>query len=257
MLIGAATLGIFAAIAIYMFGHAKPVVIQAQITDVLMARGLDAHGNPIGISQKFSTKHDTSVYAVVDLKNATKKTQVAYVRYYNGRYVDSKITVPSKDAAPKVFFYFEKGAGSYPAGNYTIVTYVNGKRAVQADYAYEPDVQGTASYRAHAAIAAVADAFGSMALAAERPHAITFVMRGIVTASTSKVLSVRVTNTSKNMLALKNTYQTIPLAKHTRITQHAKLLPVKMLMSGTTVLVYGIYDQASSRYIKVQWVKAL
>lgn len=109
----------------------------AQITSVVMARGVDSQGNPVGVATVFDRKTDKAVYAVLTLANATKQTKVAYMRYYNGKYVDSKVSTPAKAGAAKFFFSFEKGVGLYPAGNYKIVTYVDGRRSLESAFAFK------------------------------------------------------------------------------------------------------------------------
>lgn len=256
LLIGVAALALFGGIAFYMFGHVGQNVAHAQITNVLMARGLDQNGNPIGIGQKFDPAQDSSVYAVVNLKNATKQTQVAYVRYFNGRYVDSKVTVPSKDGVPTVFFYFEKGVGAYPPGNYTLTTYVDGKRAVQADYAYVANALGHTTTRSGAKtnLAAVTVATGTDPGASATTGKMAFVLSGSVVATSTTSITLRVKNTSKNMLTLKNSTQVLPVTKHTRVTKNARPFSLKSMTVGSTVRIYGIYDKVASRF-GIQWIR--
>ncbi len=106
------------------------------MTNLVTARSIDATGNPIGSTTVFDKSNDQTVYAVVTLAHAKKTTKIAYIRYFNGKYVDSKVTIPTKDGAKGVIFNFEKGIGKYPAGAYTIVTYVDGKKALSTSYSF-------------------------------------------------------------------------------------------------------------------------
>lgn len=109
----------------------------SRITKVAMSRSVDAQGNATGETSMFDVKKDKVIYAVLSLQNVTKKTQLGYVRYLNGKYVDSKVAFPSRDNMGSFYFTFEKGLGKYPKGNYTIVTYVNGQRSVKVDYVFK------------------------------------------------------------------------------------------------------------------------
>lgn len=108
----------------------------ASIQSVSMAKGIDAQGNPIGVATKFSSATDKQIYVVLALKNVTRTTTLAYARYFNGKFVDSKVIHPSTNGAAIAYFAFEKGVGGYPKGDYRIITYVNGKRSAQANYTF-------------------------------------------------------------------------------------------------------------------------
>lgn len=127
---------VVAALAIYVFGFSGLLAGKAQITSVVTARGIDAQGNPVNTTTSFDQKKDNVVYAVIGLKNATKQTKVSYIRYYKGKYIDSKVTVPGKSGVSSVYFTFEKGSGMYPAGDYKLVTYVDGKHSLETTYTF-------------------------------------------------------------------------------------------------------------------------
>gem|GEM_PF-5379317 len=124
-----------AVFAIYKFGGTGSA--SAQIKSVVISHGIDSQGNPVGVATVFDRTKDKTVYAVLTLANATKQTKVAYTRFYNGKYVDSKVSMPGKTGAFKFFFNFEKGVGLYPAGNYKVVTYVDGKRSLETAFAFK------------------------------------------------------------------------------------------------------------------------
>ncbi len=109
----------------------------AYITSIVVAKGVDASGNPVGASTVFSSAKDKQIYIFLSLKNATKKTTLAYTRYLNGTFVDSKVMHPTANGLASMYFAFEKGVGNYPKGDYRIVSYVNGKRSVETTYSFQ------------------------------------------------------------------------------------------------------------------------
>lgn len=115
---------------------AAPTVSAPTIVKAVMSRSIDAQGNATGEAAVFSAKTDKIVYAALTLQNVLKTTKLSYVRYLNGKYVDSKVAHPSKDGAANFYFVFEKGIGAYPAGNYKLNLYVNGKRSTSVAYTF-------------------------------------------------------------------------------------------------------------------------
>lgn len=110
---------------------------NAHITSIKISRGIDALGNPVSQTATFSSVNDHSIYVVLGLDGVRRKTQVSYIRYYNDKYIDSKVIIPQKDGAQSVFFSFEKGIGNYPTGTYKIVTYIDGSRGPDATYSFQ------------------------------------------------------------------------------------------------------------------------
>lgn len=111
-------------------------VAPASVTNVVLAKGVDAKGNPVGVSTAFNSAKDKQIYVILSLKNATKQTTLGYTRYLNGTFVDSKVMHPTANGVSNVYFAFEKGVGNYPKGNYRIVSYVNGKRSLETTYSF-------------------------------------------------------------------------------------------------------------------------
>ncbi len=109
-----------------------PAIVKA-----VMSRSIDAKGNATGVATTFNAKTDKIVYAVLSLKNATKNTKLSYVRYLNGKYVDSKVAMPTKDGITTFYFAFEKGVGDYPKGAYTLNLYVNGRHTQTLTYVFK------------------------------------------------------------------------------------------------------------------------
>ena len=111
----------------------KPVAV-ASIVGAQMSSGLSASGAALNPSTTFSPTAPT-LYAVLSLKNATQRTQLSYIRYYNGKYVDSKVSHPSVSGAKYFHFDWKLNAGqTRNAGNYSLVFYVDGKKAQTVNY---------------------------------------------------------------------------------------------------------------------------
>lgn len=115
---------------------AQPSVDAPTIVQAAMSRGIDVKGNATDVATTFNTKTDKIVYAVLTLKNVTKNTKLSYTRSLNGKYIDSKVALPSKDGITTFYFAFEKGIGDYPKGAYTLKLYVNGKRSQTLTYVF-------------------------------------------------------------------------------------------------------------------------
>jgi hypothetical protein len=114
-----------------------PSANDPAIVKAVMSRSIDAKGNVNGIADAFSAKTDKLVYAVLTLKNVTKNTKLSYARYLNGKYVDSKVAMPTKDGIITFYFVFEKGLGDYPGGTYTLKLYVNGRYSQSLTYVFK------------------------------------------------------------------------------------------------------------------------
>lgn len=114
----------------------KPVVV-AQILGVQMSIGLTTSGAALKSSTVFSPTTPT-LYAVLSLKNATQRTQLSYIRSYEGKYVDSKVSHPSTDGASYFHFDWALNAGqTRKVGSYSLVFYVDGKKAQTLNYSIQ------------------------------------------------------------------------------------------------------------------------
>ncbi len=149
LIIGVVVVVVIGATA-FLFGRSKPVIqlstppIPAAlpanapaIAKAVMSRSIDAKGNATGIATTFNAKTDKLVYAALTLKNATKNTKLSYTRYLNGKYVDSKVAMLTKDGITTFYFPFEKGIGNYPKGAYTLKLYVNGRYSQSLTYVFK------------------------------------------------------------------------------------------------------------------------
>jgi hypothetical protein len=114
----------------------KPVA-TVSILGVQMSTSLTTSGTASKPSMVFSPTTPT-VYAVLSLKNATQRTQLSYIRYYGGKYVDSKVSHPSIDGAKYFHFDWALNAGkTRKVGNYSLVFYVDGKKVQTVNYSIQ------------------------------------------------------------------------------------------------------------------------
>lgn len=106
----------------------------ASVSAVALGTSLAADGAVSKPTTVFAP-NTKNIYAVLSLENATARTQISYIRYYDGKYVDSEVSHPSKDGVE--YFHFEwilKDGKSLKAGNYSLDFYVNGKKAQTVSY---------------------------------------------------------------------------------------------------------------------------
>ena len=113
---------------------AKPIGVNATISKVTIGTVLGTSGAVSGASATFAPTTKT-IYAGLAVKNVTVRTQLSYVRYFNGKYVDSKVSHPSKDGVAYFHFAWTLVSGqTRKPGNYALTFYVNGKKAQTATY---------------------------------------------------------------------------------------------------------------------------
>ena len=76
-----------------------------------------------------------NIYAVLSLQAALAKTQLAYIRTFDGKYVDSKVSHPTQDGMVNFHFSWILNAGkTRKAGNYSLSFFVDGKKAQTVNY---------------------------------------------------------------------------------------------------------------------------
>ncbi len=118
----------------------KPIG-TSQILGAQMGTNLAASGAVLKAGTVFSPTTPT-IYAVLSLKNAMQRTQLSYARYYEGKYVDSKVSHPSKDGVK--YFHFDwvlKAGKTRKVGNYSLVFYVDGKKVQTVPYSIQVRVR--------------------------------------------------------------------------------------------------------------------
>lgn len=115
-------------------GTAQKPAAAPQVLSAQMSASLSSSGAALKPTTVFPPTTPT-LYAVLTLKNAVQRTQLSYIRYYEGKYVDSKVSHPSKDGAQ--YFHFDwalKAGKTRKVGNYSLVFYIDGKKAQTINY---------------------------------------------------------------------------------------------------------------------------
>lgn len=104
------------------------------ITDAVLASSIADNGSATSATSTFASTTQ-NMYAVLSLKNVSQDAQVAYVRYFQGNYVDSEISHPSRGGL--AYFHFQwslKPGVSRTPGNYSLVFYLDGKNMKTIKY---------------------------------------------------------------------------------------------------------------------------
>lgn len=115
----------------------RPVVpiTGARVLSAVVARGVDAAGDPMGETATFARASDQRIVLVVKIADGTTATTVGYRRYFSGVFVDGKNMHPARDGTGVVTFTWVKTGGSlYPAGAYWVNVLVDGKFAMRVDF---------------------------------------------------------------------------------------------------------------------------
>ncbi len=106
----------------------------AAITSAAMSTKLAASGASLQPKTVFSST-DPVIYAVLTVQNVTPYTELSYVRYFNGKYVDSKVSHPTQNGIKYFHFDWTLLSGkTHKTGSYTLNFYVNGKKAQNVKY---------------------------------------------------------------------------------------------------------------------------
>lgn len=108
--------------------------IAPQITDVIFSSDVGEDGSGVGSSTAFGST-TPNIYAIVTLSNARQDTAIGLIRYYNGIYVDSAVTHPSRSGLRYLHVQWSlKAAHHRVPGTYTTVWYVDGKKSKTATF---------------------------------------------------------------------------------------------------------------------------
>lgn len=99
------------------------------LVDVIFSTDVGEDGSGVGSSTTF-TNTTKNIYAILTVANSDQDTALGVVRYYNGAYVDSAVTHPSRSGLRYSHFQWSlKDGMTRTPGTYTYVFYVDGKRA--------------------------------------------------------------------------------------------------------------------------------
>lgn len=97
------------------------------IANVLTASSLDAQGNAVAPATTFA-KTEKNIYLVLTLNKPKVGTKVEYLRYVNGKLLDSNATKLSKPNLTTTSFIWslKKPGATHVVGNYKVKVYANG-----------------------------------------------------------------------------------------------------------------------------------
>lgn len=98
------------------------------IGEVLMTKTVDSIGRPLNLTSQFS-KNDKEILLVTKLKNPKVGTDIEYVRYLDGKYIDHRsLKIEKVDALYASFSWELKDQFStHRKGEYKVKLYTNGR----------------------------------------------------------------------------------------------------------------------------------
>lgn len=103
------------------------------ITGVSMGTTLTPEGTVVSPTTAF--KRTDNIYAVLSLENSLARAPISYIRTYNGKYVDSKVSHVTEDGVKNFHFTWTLAAGKARlAGNYALTFYINGAKSQTVNY---------------------------------------------------------------------------------------------------------------------------
>ncbi len=109
----------------------KPTLARSKapgiIANVVAATSVDAQGNAVSPTATFSPT-DKTVYLVLTLNSPKVGTKVEYIRYLNGKFLDSSTTKLLKPNLTNISFVWnlKKSGATHLVGNYRVKVYTNG-----------------------------------------------------------------------------------------------------------------------------------
>ncbi len=116
------------------------VVRRSKIPNVIVtattAKAIDVKTGKVITAARVFTLNDKTVYLALDLDSAKSGTNIDYIRYLNGRYVDHGNAKLSKDATDNINFSWtnNRSLGSILDGKWKIATYTNGVLEKRVSY---------------------------------------------------------------------------------------------------------------------------
>lgn len=105
------------------------VSTTAEIADVVLSTAIAPNGTAVASTTSFANTAE-NIYAVVSLKDAKQDSQIGYIRYYHGNYVDSEVSHPSRNGL--AYFHFQwslKPGKTRTVGDYSLQFYIDGKKS--------------------------------------------------------------------------------------------------------------------------------
>lgn len=113
----------------------KEASTTAEIADVVLSAAIAPNGTAVASTTSFASTAE-NIYAVVLLKNVKQDSQIGYIRYYHGNYVDSEVSHPSRNGLAYLHFQWSLKPGKIrTAGDYSLQFYIDGKKSKTITYA--------------------------------------------------------------------------------------------------------------------------
>lgn len=113
----------------------KTASTTAEIVDVVLSAAIAQNGTALAPLANFASTTE-NIYAVIFLKNAKQDSQISYIRYYHGGYVDSEVSHPSRNGLAYFHFQWSLRPGkNRTIGDYSLEFYIDGKKSQTIHYA--------------------------------------------------------------------------------------------------------------------------
>lgn len=116
------------------------IVRRSKIPNVIVtattAKAIDIKTGKVITAARVFTLNDRIVYLALDLDSAKSGTNIDYIRYLNGKYVDHGNAKLSKDATDNINFSWtnNRSLGGVLDGKWKIATYTNGILEKRVNY---------------------------------------------------------------------------------------------------------------------------
>lgn len=106
---------------------------KAVITAVTLGKRVGADGIVTLPATTFGTKDN--IYAGLTLANALARSEISYIRTFNGQYIDSKVSHPTKDGVQNFYFSWILNAGKVrKVGTYSLLFFIDGVKQQTVTY---------------------------------------------------------------------------------------------------------------------------
>lgn len=103
------------------------------IAGVTMGTALTPEGTVVNATTTF--KKTDNIYAVLALQDSLARTPISYIRLFNGKYVDSKVSHATEDGIKNFHFSWMLAAGkTRSVGNYSLTFYIGGVKSQTVNY---------------------------------------------------------------------------------------------------------------------------
>lgn len=115
-------------------GTSTPSLDFPAIVDIALASDIADDGSAVGAADSFAST-TRNIYAVLHLQKISQNAKIAYIRYYQGDYLDSEVSHPSRNNLK--YFHFQwslKPGTGRTIGNYSLVFYLDDKSVKTVQY---------------------------------------------------------------------------------------------------------------------------